>query len=56
MSEGSNSMPLLMASLFGAKAIIKYEANLVSDFDPEALCFGERSFYYFFGIHRLRLI
>jgi hypothetical protein len=41
MSEGSDSMRLLMASLFGANALIKYRANLVSIFDPDALCFGE---------------
>jgi hypothetical protein len=38
MSEGSDSVPLLMASLFNAKALVKYGANFVSDFNHEALC------------------
>jgi hypothetical protein len=33
-----------------------YGTNRVSDFDPMDSCFGEGSFYYFFGIHGLRLI
>jgi hypothetical protein len=33
-----------------------YGANRVSDFDPMDSCFREGSFYYFFGIHGLRLI
>jgi hypothetical protein len=45
-----------MASLLGAKALVKYGTNLVCDFDPEDSCFGERSFYCCFGIHRLYLI
>jgi hypothetical protein len=56
MSEGSNSAPLLMASLLYATALGKYVANLVSDFDPETSCFGERNFYYCFGVRRLCLI
>jgi hypothetical protein len=55
MSEGSDSAPLLMASLFGAKALIEHKANLVSDFDLVASCFGEQSFYFCFGVHGLRL-
>jgi hypothetical protein len=34
-----------MASLLGAKVLVEYRANLVSDFDPKTSCFGERSFY-----------
>jgi hypothetical protein len=33
MSEGFDSVPLLMASLFDAKALVEYGANFVSDFD-----------------------
>jgi hypothetical protein len=33
MSEGSDSTPLLMASIASAWALVEYEANLVSDFD-----------------------
>jgi hypothetical protein len=56
MSEGSDSVPLLMALLFSAKALVEYRANLVSDFDPNASCFRERCIYYCFGVHRLCLI
>jgi hypothetical protein len=38
MSEGSNSAPLLMASLHGTKALVEYRAKIVSDFDPEGAC------------------
>jgi hypothetical protein len=38
MSEGSDSTPFLMASLFNMKVHIEYGANNVSDFDPKALC------------------
>jgi hypothetical protein len=41
MSKGSDRGPLLMTLLFSAKAPVDYEANLVSDFDLEASCFGE---------------
>jgi hypothetical protein len=34
MSEGSDSAPLLMTVLLGAKALVECEANLVSYFDP----------------------
>jgi heme/copper-type cytochrome/quinol oxidase subunit 3 len=53
MSEGSYSALLLMALLFSVKALVEYGANLVSDFNPGASCFWERSFYYCFGVHRL---
>jgi hypothetical protein len=33
---GSDSTALL----FSAKALVKFKANLVSNFDPEASCFG----------------
>jgi heme/copper-type cytochrome/quinol oxidase subunit 3 len=56
MSEGSDSAPLLMASRFGAGALVEYGANLVSNFGPAASCFLEQSFYRYFGVHRLRLI
>jgi heme/copper-type cytochrome/quinol oxidase subunit 3 len=56
MSEGSDSTPLLMALLFSAKALVEYGANHVSDFDLEGSFFGERSFYYCFGIHRLHIV
>jgi hypothetical protein len=35
MSEGSNSTPLLMASLLSARTPIECQANLVSYFDSE---------------------
>jgi hypothetical protein len=38
MSEGSDSAPLLMTLLFNAKALVKYRANFVSNFDPVASC------------------
>jgi hypothetical protein len=38
MSKGSDSAPLLMISLLGAKALVKYKAKLVRDFDPEGPC------------------
>jgi hypothetical protein len=41
MCEGSDSVPLLMASLFGAKALVEYRVNLVSDFILVASCFGK---------------
>jgi hypothetical protein len=41
MSDGSDSVPLLMALLFSVEVLVKYGANLVSDFDPVASCFGE---------------
>jgi hypothetical protein len=44
MSEGSNSAAPLMVLFFSAKALVKYGANPISDFDPQASCFGERSF------------
>jgi hypothetical protein len=53
MSKGSDSVPLLMASLFGAKVFVEYRANLVSDFDLVATCFGERRFYCCFKVHGL---
>jgi heme/copper-type cytochrome/quinol oxidase subunit 3 len=56
MSEGSNSVPQLMALLFSVKALVEYRANFVSDFDPMASRFGEQSFYYYFGVHGLCLI
>jgi hypothetical protein len=56
MSEGFDSVPLLMASLLGAKAFIEYRASLVSDFDLVASCFGERSFYCCFRVHGIRLV
>jgi heme/copper-type cytochrome/quinol oxidase subunit 3 len=56
MSEGSDNAPSLMASLFGAKALIEYGANFVSDFDFVDSCIGEGSFYYCFRIHGLHLI
>jgi hypothetical protein len=33
MSEGTDSVPLLMALLFGVVAPVEYKANLVSYFD-----------------------
>jgi hypothetical protein len=56
ISEGSDSVPLLMASLFSTKVLVKYGANFVSDFDPVASCFGEQSFYYYFEVNKLRLV
>jgi heme/copper-type cytochrome/quinol oxidase subunit 3 len=47
---------MLMASLFSAKALVEYGANLVSDFDPDASYFGEQSFYYCFRVHSIHLI
>jgi hypothetical protein len=49
MSEGFDSAPLLMASLFSVNALVKYRVNFVSDFDLVNSSFGERSFYYIFG-------
>jgi hypothetical protein len=45
-----------MALVFSAKMPVEYGANLVSDFDLGASCFGEQSFYCCFGVHRLCLI
>jgi hypothetical protein len=56
MSEGSDCLPLLMASLFSVKMLIEYGAILVTDFDPKASCFGQRSFYFRFGVYMLYLI
>jgi hypothetical protein len=57
MSEGPESAPPLMALVFGDRTSIKYEANLVSYFDPVIpQVFGEGSFYRRFGVHRHRLI
>jgi hypothetical protein len=56
MSEGPDSMPPLMDFLFRSKTLVEYRANFVSDFDPVASCFGERSFYYYFRVHGLLLI
>jgi hypothetical protein len=39
MSERSVSVPLLMASLLGAKVLVKYGSSLAGDFDPEVSCF-----------------
>jgi hypothetical protein len=44
MSEGSDSAPLLMASLCSAWVLVEYEANLISDFD-QVRCFrGNEAF------------
>jgi hypothetical protein len=56
MSEGSDSVPLLMALLFSAKVLVEYRANLVSDFDPNASCFEEQCIYCCFEVHRLCLV
>jgi hypothetical protein len=40
MSKGSDSAPLVMTSLFGAKALVKYRASFASVFDPVTSCFG----------------
>jgi heme/copper-type cytochrome/quinol oxidase subunit 3 len=56
MSKGSESAPLLMASLFSAKALIEYGANFVSDFDFVYSCVCEGSFYYCFGVHDLHIV
>jgi hypothetical protein len=45
-----------MVLLFSAKTLVKYGANLVSDFNGVASCFVERSFYYCFGVHKLHLV
>jgi hypothetical protein len=37
MSEGSESSPLLTASLLSTNALVECEANLVSYLDPEFL-------------------
>jgi apolipoprotein N-acyltransferase len=37
----ADSAPLLVASLLGAQALVKYGSNLISDFDHEDSCFGE---------------
>jgi hypothetical protein len=42
MSEGSDSVPLLMASLFSAKALVEYSANLVSDFNRVLMFWGKK--------------
>jgi hypothetical protein len=41
MSEGYDSVSLLMASLFGAKVLVEYRASFASDFDHVTSCFGE---------------
>jgi hypothetical protein len=41
MSEESDSAPLLVSSLFSAKALVECRVNLVSDFDPKASSFVE---------------
>jgi hypothetical protein len=41
MSRGPDSVRPLMASLLCIKMLVKYGANLVSDFDPQDSCFGE---------------
>jgi hypothetical protein len=56
MSEESDSVPSLMASLFNAKMIVEYRANFVSDFDNVDSCSGEQSFYYYFRVHGIYLI
>jgi hypothetical protein len=56
MREGSDGTPLLMALLVGAKVLVVYRTNLVSNFNLEVSCFGEQSFYYCFGVHRLPLV
>jgi hypothetical protein len=56
MSEGADSAPMLMASLFGTVALVEYGANLVNDFDCVASCFGKQSFYYCFEVHGLCLV
>jgi hypothetical protein len=38
-------MPLLMATLLGARMSVECQANLVSYFDLGSHSFGERSFY-----------
>jgi hypothetical protein len=55
-SEGSDSAPPLMASLFSAKVLIKYATNFVSDFDSVDSCVGEERFCYCVGVHGLHLI
>jgi heme/copper-type cytochrome/quinol oxidase subunit 3 len=52
MSDESDSAP----SLFSAKALVEYRANIFSNFNPMDSCFGEGIFYCFFGVHGLRLI
>jgi hypothetical protein len=45
MSEWSDSVPLLMALLFSAHALVEYGANLVSNFDLEFSQFwGNKAF------------
>jgi hypothetical protein len=41
MSEGADSAPMLMASLFGTVALVEYGANLVNDFDCVRLMLWE---------------
>jgi hypothetical protein len=41
MSEGSDSMPLLIALLFGARVLVEYRSNFISDFNPLVSYFGE---------------
>jgi hypothetical protein len=40
VSKGSDSAPLLVASLFGAKVLVKYGANFVSDLDCGLILWG----------------
>jgi hypothetical protein len=56
MSEGTDSAPLPMALLFGARVLVEYGANHVSNFDLVVPCFGEQSFYCYFRVHELHLI
>jgi hypothetical protein len=39
MSEGSDSVPPLMASLFSAEVLVEYSVNFASDFDLVDSCF-----------------
>jgi hypothetical protein len=56
MSKESDNAPLCMALLFSTKVLVEYRANFVSDFDLVESCFGEGSFYYYFGVHEICLV
>jgi hypothetical protein len=45
MSEGSNSVPSLVASLFSLTAFVKYGASFASDFNlPDSMFWGKEAY------------